>query len=154
MNDVSTFRATSGPPAARPILASIPDLMAAVRVGEAARAAGVMLQNVDDGAWGAALAGSPRPAGAVVDLTAPGALDRIAAAVAAGVAVLAYGPHVEGGALAAAAAAGARTVVARGRMMQQAGALLAALAGASAAGATPDAHPTPPSTAEDDDDER
>ena len=125
------------------LIASIPDVMADVRVGEAARAAGVPLDSVNADAWAAALTTDPRPAGAVVDLTAPGALDRIGAAVAAGVPVLAYGPHVAADLLAAATRAGARRVVPRGRMMQHAGALMAELLAGSAA--------DEPSRAEDSD---
>jgi len=116
------------------LVAAIPDLMAAVRIGEAARAAGLALAVVDGDAWDAALA-DPVPSGAVVDLTAPGAIDRIASAVARGVPVLAYGPHVDGDRLAAATAAGARRVVPRGAMMQRAAALLAALVGGDVAAA-------------------
>lgn len=117
------------------IVGSIPDIMAGVRVAEAARAAGVPLRLVDHGDWVAALIGPPRPVGAVVDLSADEAIGRIAEAVAAGVTVLAFGPHVDHRAMAAAEAAGAVRVVARGQMMQQAGRLLASLAsGAAAAG--------------------
>ncbi|MCC7020529.1 MAG: hypothetical protein IT332_12275 [Ardenticatenales bacterium] len=124
---------TRSTPATATLIASIPDVMADVRVGEAARAAGVPLDSVNTDAWAAALAADPRPAGAVVDLSAPGAIDRIGAAVAAGVPVLAYGPHVEADLLTAARRAGARRVVPRGRMMQHAGALLAELLAGSAA---------------------
>ncbi|MEO8082232.1 MAG: hypothetical protein ABI780_00270 [Ardenticatenales bacterium] len=126
------------------IVGSIPDLMAGVRVAESARAAGIPMRLVERDDWAAALVGPPRPAGAVVDLTADGAVARIAAAVAAGVPVLAYGPHVDLAVMDAAAAAGAVRVVPRGQMMQQAGRLLAALvSGAAAAG---------PPSAEDRDD--
>lgn len=117
------------------IVGSIPDLMAGVRVAEAARAAGIPLRLVEQGDWVAALIGPPRPVGAVVDLTADGALGRIAAAVAAAVPVLAYGPHIDHEAMAAAEAAGAVRVIPRGQMMQQAGRLLTQLvSGADAAG--------------------
>lgn len=125
------------------LIASIPDVMADVRVGEAARAAGVPLASVNADGWAAALAADPRPAGAVVDLTAPGAIARIDAAVTAGVPVLAYGPHVDADVLAAATRAGARRIVPRGRMMQHAGALMAELL----AGSSGDV----PSRSEDDD---
>lgn len=132
------------------LVAAIPDLMAAVRIGEAARAAGLALDVVDGGAWAAALDG-PAPAGAVVDLTAPDAIDRIASATARGVPVLAYGPHVDGDRLAAAAAAGARRVVPRGAMMQRAAALLTALVGGDGDPAPDAGGATPAATHEADD---
>ena len=51
----------------------------------------------------------------LVDLSRPGAIDAIDAVVAAGVAVTAYGSHVDTGLLGAARAAGCREVLPRSR---------------------------------------
>lgn len=135
------------------LIAAIPDIMASVRVSEAARAAGIPLRLVEGDDWQAALLTLPRPPGAVVDLTAAGAIDRIAAAVAAEVPVLAYGPHVDAGLLAAASAAGAAQVVPRGRMMQQAAALLAELHAGTHATPLPPSRTSPTSRRPTEDDD-
>jgi hypothetical protein len=112
------------------VVALIPDLMAEVRFTEAMRAAGIAATVVPDTTWRATLAGqgdstaSGRPALAVVDLTAPGAVAAVEAAVAEQVPVLAYGPHVDGDALGAAREAGAALVVPRGRFVREAAALV------------------------------
>jgi hypothetical protein len=109
------------------------DLMVELRVLEALRAGGMEAQALDATAWSHEVASPDRADDrvvvAVVDLTAPDALEAIEEAVAAGVPVLAYGPHVEAELLERARAAGARAVYPRGQFLQHAAALVGAATG-------------------------
>jgi len=104
-------------------LLRIPDLMAETRVASALAADGIAATAVPSGGWATAVAGasatSPQPI-AVVDLGGPGSFDAIAAAVAAGLTVVAFGPHVDEAGLAAARTAGAARVHARGDFLRHA----------------------------------
>lgn len=123
------------------------DLMAEIRVLEALRAAGLTARAASPEAWALEMAaaadrsgdadpsGDAGPSGdtgpstiGVVDLTAPDAVAAIERAASAGVPVVAYGPHVDGDALAAARAAGATAVYPRGRFLMKTAELVRALA--------------------------
>ena len=69
----------------------------------------------------AARAATDGPHVVIVDLSRPDALDAVAAAVASGAPVTAYGSHVDDERLAAARAAGAAEVLARSRYFARLG---------------------------------
>lgn len=103
------------------------DLMTEVRVLEALRADGLDARSVPEEAWPGLTTtegSAAKDVLAVVDLTAPDALAAVAAAVEAGIPVIAFGPHVDGASFDAARAAGALAVHPRGRFVQQAAALV------------------------------
>ena len=113
----------SDPATDRPIVvARIPDLMAEVRFTQAMLAAGVQARIVSPDDWVTVLTDGPTLA--VVDLVPDGAIEAIETAAAAGVPVLAYGPHVDERMLDAARQAGAAQVVTRGRFTNDAAGLV------------------------------
>lgn len=109
--------------------------MTEVRVIEALRADGLDARAVTEREWPTLVKAEGSDAGdvmAVVDLTATDAQAAITTAVAAGVPVIAFGPHVDGASFDAARTAGALAVYPRGRFVQQAAALVRAAVDESA----------------------
>ncbi|HVW32732.1 MAG TPA: hypothetical protein VHL53_09355 [Acidimicrobiia bacterium] len=107
------------------VLACIRDLMFSTRVRDAARRHGHDCRVVSQAAAVAGeLAGTDL---VIVDLMVPGggALDAVAAAVAAGVPVVAYGEHVQADVLQAGRDAGADEVLTRSEFTRRLEALLA-----------------------------
>ncbi len=111
------------------------DVMAEVRVLEALRADGLPARAATADEWAREMAAVPidldEPASpttvGIVDLTVRDAVAAIEQAAEAGVPVIAYGPHVDGDAMAAARAAGATVVYPRGRFLMQTAELVRAL---------------------------
>ncbi len=118
-------RVTSGaeqPAPSRPIVALVTvDLLDRSRIEPAVVAAGYALAVVRDRAAGEALLRASRPVLAIVDLTHSGADEAIAGFAAAGIRVIAYGPHVDDVAMARARTLGAAATAARSRFLTDPG---------------------------------
>jgi DNA-binding response OmpR family regulator len=108
------------------VFALVPELLAGIRVHEAAKAAGAGIRLLETEAELRSALASGTPALVVVDLGYHG-IDgeaAVAAASAAGARVIAFGPHVQEERLEAGRQAGADRVYRRGRFLRQVAAIL------------------------------